>query len=85
MNVTARISPARNAPEATCHAIRRVIVVVLPEPAPGEDADGPAHGLGGAPLLGIQAVENLHRATVAAPPAGAGPNCNRTCNGSATN
>ena len=34
VNVTARISSARNAPVATWFAIRRVIVVVLPDPAP---------------------------------------------------
>ena len=58
VNVTARISSARNAPVATWFAIRCVIVVVLPEPGAGEDADGPAHRLDGAPLLGVQ----LHRA-----------------------
>ena len=32
----------------------------------GEDADRPAHRFGSAPLLGVQAVENRHRATLAA-------------------
>ncbi len=41
VNVTARISLARKASEATCHAIRRVIVVVLPEPAPARMHTGP--------------------------------------------
>ena len=35
-----------------------------------EDADGPAHRLGRAPLLGVQAVERVHRVTVPAHPAG---------------
>ena len=41
VKVTARISSERNAPEATCCAIRRVIVVVLPEPAPARMQTGP--------------------------------------------
>ena len=64
MNVTARISLGANAPVATWCAIRRVIVVVLPEPGAGEDADRPAHRLGGTPLLGVQALEDVHRATL---------------------
>jgi len=42
----------------------------LPGAGPGEDADRAAHRLGGAPLLGVQAVERVHRSTVAAPPGG---------------
>ena len=34
-----------------------------------EDADGAAHGLGRAPLLGVQAVERVHLATVPPPSA----------------
>ena len=41
VNVTARISPAENAPVATWLAIRRVIVVVLPDPAPARMHTGP--------------------------------------------
>ena len=41
VNVTARISSGRNVPVATCHAMRRVIVVVLPEPAPARTQTGP--------------------------------------------
>jgi hypothetical protein len=41
VKVTARISSERTAPEATCQAIRRVIVVVLPEPAPARMQTGP--------------------------------------------
>ena len=41
MNVTARICDGRNAPEATWLAIRCVIVVVLPEPAPARMQTGP--------------------------------------------
>ena len=35
----------------------------LPGPRPGKDADRAAHGLGRAPLLGVQAVERVHLAT----------------------
>ncbi len=42
----------------------------LPRACPGEDADRAPHGLGGAPLLGVQAVERVHRGTLAAPPEG---------------
>ena len=42
----------------------------LARPGAGEDADRPAHRLGGAPLLGVQAVERVHRATVPARSAG---------------
>src|SRR5690242_17691030 len=41
VNVTAMIAFAGNAPEATCCAMRRVIVVVLPEPAPARMQTGP--------------------------------------------
>ena len=41
VNVTARISSARNAPVATWFAIRCVIVVVLPDPAPARMQTGP--------------------------------------------
>src|SRR5262245_53497881 len=41
VNVTARISGAANVPVATCHAMRRVIVVVLPDPAPARITTGP--------------------------------------------
>ena len=41
VNVTAMISLASNAPDATWCAIRRVIVVVLPEPAPARMQTGP--------------------------------------------
>ena len=37
---------------------------------PGEDAHRPAHRLGGTPLLGVQAVERIHLATVPAAAAG---------------
>ena len=36
VKVTARISPGRKAPSETWSAIRRVIVVVFPEPAPAK-------------------------------------------------
>ena len=42
----------------------------LARPCAGEDADGAAHGLGCAPLLGIQAVERVHGVTVALTPDG---------------
>ena len=57
VNVTARISSAANAPVATWFAMRRVIVVVLPEPAP-RGCNGSAHGLDGAALLRIQVGED---------------------------
>ena len=41
VNVTARICEAWNAPDATWFAIRRVIVVVLPDPAPARMQTGP--------------------------------------------
>ena len=41
VNVTARISPASNAPQATWFATRRVIVVVFPDPAPARMQTGP--------------------------------------------
>ncbi len=41
VNVTARIWAGRNSPRATWHAIRRVIVVVFPVPAPARMATGP--------------------------------------------
>jgi len=41
VNVTARICVGANAPVATWFAIRRVIVVVLPEPAPARMQTGP--------------------------------------------
>ena len=41
VNVTARISSARNAPVVTWFAMRCVIVVVLPEPAPARMHTGP--------------------------------------------
>ena len=41
VKVTARISPGANVPVATWLAIRRVIVVVLPEPAPARMHTGP--------------------------------------------
>jgi hypothetical protein len=41
VNVTASSSSERNVPEATCQAMRRVIVVVLPEPAPARMQTGP--------------------------------------------
>ena len=41
VNVTATSSAAGNAPLATCQAIRRVIVVVLPVPAPARMQTGP--------------------------------------------
>ncbi len=41
VNVTATSSGAANAPLATCQAIRRVIVVVLPVPAPARMQTGP--------------------------------------------
>jgi len=41
VNVTARIWPAPKAPTATWFAIRRVIVVVFPEPAPARMQTGP--------------------------------------------
>ena len=41
VNVTARIWSERTAPLATCHAIRRVIVVVFPDPAPARMQTGP--------------------------------------------
>jgi len=59
-----------NAPLATCCAMRRVIVVVLPEPAPARMQTGAAHGLRRAALFRVQAVERVHRATVPARPAG---------------
>ena len=59
MNVTATISDGANAPLATCQAIRRVIVVVLPVPAPAEDADRPARRLDGGALLVVQSGEDL--------------------------
>ena len=42
----------------------------LPRPGSGEDAHRPAHGLGGAALLGVQTVEDLDPGTLAAVPAG---------------
>jgi hypothetical protein len=41
VNVTARIARAANVPLATWFAIRRVIVVVFPEPAPARMQTGP--------------------------------------------
>ena len=41
MNVTARICDGANAPVATWLAIRRVIVVVFPDPAPARMQTGP--------------------------------------------
>jgi hypothetical protein len=41
VNVTARIEFTAKAPLRTCHAILRVIVVVLPVPAPATMATGP--------------------------------------------
>jgi hypothetical protein len=44
-----------------------VIVVVLPDPAPGEDADRSTHRFDRAPLLGIQVHEDafgVHMCTV---------------------
>src|SRR5512146_198446 len=41
VNVTAVIALAGNTPDATCCAMRRVIVVVLPEPAPARMQTGP--------------------------------------------
>ena len=41
VNVTATTSAGANAPLATCQAIRRVIVVVLPVPAPARMQTGP--------------------------------------------
>src|SRR5438046_2032261 len=41
VNVTATSSEAGNAPLATCQAMRRVIVVVLPVPAPARMHTGP--------------------------------------------
>ena len=41
VNVTARICDGSNAPPRTWHAIRCVIVVVLPVPAPARIATGP--------------------------------------------
>jgi hypothetical protein len=41
VNVTARIASAANVPVATWFATRRVIVVVLPEPAPARMQTGP--------------------------------------------
>src|SRR6266571_7444749 len=41
VNVTASISPGRNAPPATWQAMRRVIVVVFPVPAPARMTTGP--------------------------------------------
>ncbi len=41
VNVTARIWSARNAPLRTWFAMRRVIVVVFPEPAPARMQTGP--------------------------------------------
>src|SRR5918995_2308162 len=45
VNVTARISPAAKAPDATWLAIRRVIVVVFPDPAPARMQTGPRTAL----------------------------------------
>jgi hypothetical protein len=41
VNVTAMICAGSKAPDATCCAIRRVIVVVFPEPAPARMQTGP--------------------------------------------
>ena len=41
VKVTARIWSERTAPDETCQAIRRVIVVVFPEPAPARMQTGP--------------------------------------------
>src|SRR5438105_4556123 len=41
VNVTAMICAGSNAPDATCCAMRRVIVVVLPVPAPARMQTGP--------------------------------------------
>jgi hypothetical protein len=41
VKVTARISPARKAPDVTWRAIRCVIAVVFPEPAPARMQTGP--------------------------------------------
>jgi hypothetical protein len=41
VKVTARISDGSNAPVSTWFAIRRVIVVVFPEPAPARMQTGP--------------------------------------------
>ena len=62
VNVTARISSARNAPLVTWCAIRCVIVVVLPEPAPARMHTGPRTVVDGAPLLGVQ----IHRGSLGA-------------------
>ena len=42
----------------------------LPGSGAGEDADRPAHRLGGTPLFGVQAFERVHPSTVTRPPAG---------------
>ena len=41
VNVTAKISPGMNAPVRTWFAMRRVMVVVFPVPAPARMATGP--------------------------------------------
>jgi len=41
VNVTAMICVGSKAPDATCCAMRRVIVVVFPEPAPARMQTGP--------------------------------------------
>ena len=67
VKVTARISCGSNSPIATWFAMRRVIVVVFPEPCAGKDADRAAHGLDGAALLGVQPGEdaiNVHGLTL---------------------
>ena len=49
--------------------MRRVTVVVFPDPAPGQDADRAAGRLDGTSLRGIQVGEDVHRATVSTGPA----------------
>ena len=70
VKVTARIWPGANAPGRDLVRDPPRDRRRLPGAGAGEDADRPAHRLGGAPLLGIQTVEDLHPGTLAAAPAG---------------
>ena len=65
VNVTATICSGGKAPLATCHAIRRVIVVVFPVPAPARMHKRTARRLHGSALLGVQPCEDPFRVQVA--------------------
>ena len=68
MKVTARISPGRKAPARDLLRDPARDRGRLARAGAREDANGPADGLGGAPLLVVQALENLHPATLPGAP-----------------